>query len=440
MRYAVGTPSARQREFMTATTRYVAYGGARGGGKSWAVRKKAALLALNYAGIRILIIRRTFPELRENHILPMTADLKGIARYRDSDHSLTFTNGSRVVFGYLQTDADVTQYQGQEYDIIFIDEATQFSEYQFSVLTACVRGANALPKRMYLTCNPGGVGHGWVKRLFIDRDYRGSEKPEDYTFIKALVFDNAALMENDPEYLQSLQNLPDGLREAWLNGDWDALSGRYFTSFNRETHTVEPFRIPADWERYFVLDYGLDMLAGYWIAVDWEGFAVVYREVYKSGLIISDAAAEIRRLTPGDEVIRDWIAPPDLWNRNRDTGRSAAEIFSEGGVLLRKASNDRVQGLYDMQEWMAMSQDSQGVKRPHLQVFTTCKNLIRCIPLAMHDEKDPNDMANEPHEITHSIDAIRYWCAGRPVAPVPVKVKDYDDPDIDDQIESMFSI
>ena len=178
MQWDIGKPNPRQIEFFKARARFIAYGGARGGGKSWAVRKKAAGLALSYPGAGILIVRRTFPELRENHILPMTADLAGVARYRDADKSFTFPGGSRIVFGYCSSESDVLQYQGQEYDVIFMDEATQFTEFQFTTLTACLRGANDFPKRFYLTCNPGGVGHAWVKRLFIDRRYKKTEHPE----------------------------------------------------------------------------------------------------------------------------------------------------------------------------------------------------------------------------------------------------------------------
>ena len=132
MQWDIGKPNPRQIEFFKARARFIAYGGARGGGKSWAVRKKAAGLALSYPGAGILIVRRTFPELRENHILPMTADLAGIARYRDADKSFTFPGGSRIVFGYCSSESDVLQYQGQEYDVIFMDEATQFTAILFS--------------------------------------------------------------------------------------------------------------------------------------------------------------------------------------------------------------------------------------------------------------------------------------------------------------------
>ena len=170
-------PSEKQKEFLLSKAKYTAYGGARGGGKSWALRYKLLLLCLRYAGIRTVIIRRTFPELRENHVgaLYELAVKTGLAEYSETHKVFRFINGSQIKLGYLDTETDLLQYQGQEFDVIAIDEATQLYERAFAVLAASLRGANAFPKRMYLTCNPGGVGHGWVKRLFIDRAYREGE-------------------------------------------------------------------------------------------------------------------------------------------------------------------------------------------------------------------------------------------------------------------------
>lgn len=421
-----------------ADTRFVGYGGARGGGKSWAVRRKALLLALNYAGIRMLILRRTFVELRENHIKPMHRELRGIATYRETDKTFTFPNGSQIIFGHCANEADVEIYQGSEYDVIFLDEATHFTEYQFKTLSASIRGVNGFPKRMYLTCNPGGVGHFWVKRLFIDKMYVGKERPEDYTFIQANVYDNSVLMERDPDYVQFLETLPEGKREAWLYGDWDVLEGRYFKDFDRALHVIEPFEIPRDWRRYFVMDYGMDMLAGYWIAVDWSGKAYVYREVYESGLKISEAAARIVSAMPEDEMVDVYLAPPDLWNRRQDTGRPAAEIFAEGGVPITKASNNRVHGWYDLAEWLKPVMGEDGKKTANLLFFSTCPNIIRCLPSLVHDEKNPNDCATEPHEITHGPDAIRYFVAGRPIPNTAPIEEDEEAPSEDYQLSALF--
>lgn len=443
-------PNEKQARFFESEHRFTAYGGARGGGKSWAVRRKAALLAFSHPDIKMILLRRSYPELRENHILPLQRELMGAAKYRDSRKCFEFPNGARLLFGYCANESDVLQYQGQEYDIIFLDEATQFTEFQFSTLTACLRGANNLPKRMYLTCNPGGVGHAWVKRLFIDRDYRQGERPEDYLFIPASVYDNRALIERDPGYVRMLKNLPDALRKAWLEGDWGVFAGQYFAMWREQVHVIAPFALPRHYRRVITLDYGLDMLAAYWIALDERGLAYVYREVYESGLIISEAAARIRQ--EGMDGAECVYAPPDLWNRRQDTGKSAAEIFAECGVPLVKAQNNRVQGWYDMAEWLKircadrLDCGSRRVQRADgqsegelcggapgeqyacLRIFEgRCKNLVRCLPQVQADSKNPNDVAVEPHELTHSVDAIRYFCAGRPAPAVIPQNQDGED-------------
>ncbi len=421
-------PNPKQKEFFCATTRFIAYGGARGGGKSWAVRWKAALMALSFQGIRILVLRRTYPELRENHILPLLTQLsrlKNLVKYKETEKAFLFSNGSRLRFGYCDREADVLQYQGQEYDVIFMDEATQFTWFQFQTLTACLRGANSFPKRFYLTCNPGGVGHSWVKRLFIDREYKDSERPEDYTFIQARVYDNKPLMEKDPEYIRNLQNLSEDLRQAWLEGNWHVFVGQYFTEFREEIHVVKPFSIPSWWRRYFCMDYGLDMLAAYWIALDEKGFAYVYKELYQSGLIISDAAQKILEVN-GSDSPETWYAPPDMWNRRQDTGRSVADIFAEYGICLAKAKNDRAQGWLDLKEWLKPIETPNG-KTAALRIFPHCVNLIKSLPALQVSAKNPNDCAVDPHEFTHGPDAIRYFVAGRPLPAKIPRSADFDE-------------
>ena len=173
-----GVPNAKQQEFFNSRTRFTAYGGARGGGKSWALRRKLVAMCLRYEGLRCLLVRRTMPELKSNHVIPLLREYSGLLRYSDTDKAICFDNGSRIYLGYCAADKDALRYQGQEYDVIAIDEATQLSEYRFSIFKACLRGTSSFPRRMYLTCNPGGIGHAWVKRLFVDRDFREGENPE----------------------------------------------------------------------------------------------------------------------------------------------------------------------------------------------------------------------------------------------------------------------
>lgn len=415
VRWELGEPNEKQKLFFKARQRFVAYGGARGGGKSWAVRKKAVLLCLRYPGLRVMILRRTFPELYKNHIEPLAADTFGLAVYIDKTKDLKFTGGSVIHFDYCDNERDVNHFQGQEYDVIFVDEATHFTESQMTALRATLRGTNDFPKRMYFTCNPGGVGHQWVKRLFIDREYREGENAADYVFIKALVRDNTALMASDPEYERELKRLPEDLRRAWLEGDWNVFAGQYFTEWRDTVHIVEPFTIPRHWRRYFTMDYGLDMLAGYWIAVDEKGFAYVYREVYRANLIVSEAAQVIKSSTPRQEHIDVWLAPPDMWNRRQDTGRSVAELFGREGICLTAARNDRVAGWMDLKEWLKPLEGENGKETARLRVFRGCENLIRCMPALQFDPVRQDDVANEPHEYTHAPDALRYFAAGRPV-------------------------
>jgi phage terminase large subunit len=422
-------PYPKQVQFFKSTRRYIAYGGARGGGKSWAARTKAVLLALNYSGIQIILLRRTLNELRENHVFPLLALLKGISVYKDQTKEFLFPNGSRIKLGYCQAESDVLQYQGQAYDVMFLEEATQFTEFQFMTLTESNRSSGMMKEklspRMYFTCNPGGVGHSWVKRLFIDKDYRNKEKPDNYDFIPSTVYDNAYLMNNNPEYVENLENLPEMRKRAMLYGDWDAFEGQYFSEFTRDLHVIEPFVIPSHWRRYTASDYGLDMLATYWVAIDTHGNAYVYKELYESDRIISDAAKRMKEVS-GEDKVHSWYAPPDLWNRRQETGKSAAELFRENGVKLIKSSNDRVQGWYNVKEWIKpikQKDEQTGEEKltSRLKIFSNCTNLIRCLPLLQHDEKDPNDCATEPHELTHAPDALRYFCSTRPLNGVKPK-------------------
>lgn len=424
----LGTPNPKQEQFLRSFRRRVCYGGARGGGKSWVVRAKATLLALNYPGIKIIILRRTYADLWQNHVLELRKLLEpDIATYRDSEKAMVFPNGSRIRFGYCAAEADVLQYQGQEYDIMFLDEATQFTEYMYNCLVASNRGANEFPHRMYLTCNPGGVGHAWVKRLFIDKDYTEAENPDDYEFIPAKVYDNKVLVDKDPEYVRMLETLPEDMRRAWLDGDWNVFAGQYFREWRDDIHVIDPIEIPVWWRRYFAMDYGLDMLAGYWIAIDGEGNGYVYREIYESGLIASDAAMRIKEAN-GDDKIEQWLAPPDLWNRRNDTGRSVADIFMEQDIPLVKVDNDRINGWQDVHEWLK-PRDSRDIitgdktRIAGLRFFRNCKQVIRCLPMVQYDAHKPNDVATEPHELTHATDAIRYFCSGRPYAGQPPVTK-----------------
>lgn len=405
----LSTVNLKQILFFKSRKRFIAYGGARGGGKSWALQRKAIMLSLRFSGINILLLRRTYPELQENHINALLSLLNGFAVYNKTDKCFVFPNGSRIKLGYCKAESDVLQYQGQEYDVIFIDEATQFSYFQFQTLTACLRGANDFPKRMYLTCNPGGVGHEWVKRLFVSKNYEPTENPDDYEFIPATVFDNKVLMEKDPGYVNMLNNLSDGLRQAWRDGNWDMLAGQYFSEFNRSIHVIEPFIIPKHWKRYRSIDYGLDCLACLWFAIDELGCIYVYREYAESDKIISDGARDIIYLSEG-ENIEYTVAPGDLWGRSQESAKTKADLFRENGLTLIKGSNDREAGWLAIKDLMKVcGAEDSGEQESRLKIFSSCDELINDLPALQRNSKKPTDCMTEPHDITHIPDALRYF-------------------------------
>lgn len=412
----------KQKRFLDATQTEVLFGGAAGGGKSYGQLVDALLFALKYPGSRQLLLRRTFPEL-EKSLIRVSLDLfpRKVYTYHATAHTGRFRNGSILDFGYCASENDVFQYQSAEYDVIRFDELTHFTEFQYRYLISRVRGANSFPKQIKSSTNPGGVGHAWVKARFVDPAPHGTPftAPDGGTrvFIPSGIDDNRFLVQADPQYKQRLLALPERERKALLHGDWNIFEGQYFTEFSYEVHTVDPHHIPADWRRYRTIDYGLDRLACLWIAVDGERNAYVYRELCESDLIVSRAAEKILAMTPPDEKIYATLAPPDLWARSQESGRSKALLFAEHGLHLTKTANDRETGWLSVKELLRPRPNG----RARLSVFRQCTELIRCLPLLQIDPVHPTDTRTEPHEITHAPDALRgfaiYYSRPTPVTP-----------------------
>lgn len=427
----IGQPNEKQKQFLTCQKKYIAFGGARGGGKSWAVRAKAKLLALRYPGIRLLILRRTLPELESNHIRFLRQELLGVASYSKTDKCFTFPNGSTVAFGYCASDGDLDRYQGAEFDVLFLDEATQLKEEWIRRLTACVRGANDFPKRVYFTCNPGGQGHGYIKRLFIDRRFEPGENPDDYVFIPARVTDNTALLRCQPDYVRQLEALPKRLREAWLEGKWNLFEGQFFEEFTddpvhyadrRFTHVIDPFDIPRTWSVYRSYDFGYARpFSCAWWAVDFDGVAYRILELYGCTATPNEGVrwtperqfAEIRRI----EDTHPWlagrdiqgVADPAIWDTSR--GESIYETALHHRIYFTKGDNRRIPGW--MQMHYRMSFDEEGY--PMLYVFSTCRAFLRTVPLLLYARTEPEDLDTSMED--HVADECRYFCMSRPIAP-----------------------
>lgn len=434
-----GELSEPQLKFCQARGRRICFGGSRGGGKTHVEVIKAGDLALKYDGVRIVIVRRTFPQL-QGEIIPKIRNKFGkVCKFNSQTNTFTFVNGSVIICKHFTREANDIDFQGQNYDIIFCDEATQFTEYMYRVMTMCNRlsGLVDLKKyprfyaRMYFTCNPGGVGHTWVKRLWIDRKYKEGENPDDFIFVPSTVFDNKYLMEHDPEYVNALKSLPDKQRRAMFYGEWDAFEGQYFEEFDVVTHCFKrvfnseehnPLErkvyIDHNWKIYRARDYGLDMLACLFCAIDENGTMYVYKGVGQPNLTVSASGRLINSNTESWEIPILDIAPPDLWNRQRETGKSSVDILREEcNQYVTKANNDRVNGWFILKEKLQIRSDTG---MPSIMFEEGLADLINSMQMIQHDEKNVNDCAKEPHDITHYPDAVRYLVTSYTFAPEKV--------------------
>ena len=401
------TLTKKQKAFVDAEATEVLFGGAAGGGKSYGQIVDALLYALRYPTSKQLILRRTFAELDKSLIrTALSLYPRELFSFNFSSHTGKFKNGSCIDFGYCATEGDVYQYQSAEYDCIRFDELTHFTEAQYVYLISRLRGANDFPKQIKSSTNPGGVGHSWVKSRFVDASAPGCEfVGEDgmrRIFLPSYIDDNLFLVAKDPQYKRRLLALPERERKALLLGDWNIFEGQYFTEFSTREHIIEPFQIPEGWRKFRTVDYGLDRLACLWIALSPTGVAYVYREYCESGLTISQASREILERTPKGEDIYATLAPPDLFSRSQESGKSKALLFSEYGVTFTKTSNDRETGWLAIKELLMVRGGSAGIL-----FFSSCTEILRCLPALTVDKIRPTDCANEPHEITHAPDALR---------------------------------
>lgn len=379
-----------------------------------------------------------------------------LAKYNNQEKTFTFLNGSTIQFGYCSNDGDVDQYQGAEYDVIMIDEATQLKEDWIRKINLAVRQPNGFPKRTYYTCNPGGIGHGYIKRLFIDRKYEDKEKPENYSFTQALVTDNKVLMELQPEYYNELETLPPKIRDAWLYGKWDVYEGQYFEDFRetpdielckqagitpeqavaqrRFTHVIKPFDMTKGQQRNWTImrsydfGYGKPFSCAWW-AVDYDG--VIYRILELYGCIQgqpnegvkwspSKQFAEMYRIEnehpwlKGKEI--KGVADPSIWDQSR--GPSIAEMAAKEGIYFTPGDNARIPGW--MQCHYRLQFDEEGY--PRMYVFDTCKAFIRTIPLLEYDDHRVEDLDTEGED--HVADEWRYMCMSRPIKPIKKEEKE----------------
>ena len=414
-----------QTEVLTRTEFECAFGGSRGGGKTeamtvWMVDPEY----ISNPRYRGLVIRRNYDDLKD------WID-RGKFMYRYMGVKVTgnpatfeFPSGAKIWTGHLSSEDAWMKYLGQEFQKIAIEELTLIpNEMDYLRLISSARSTIGLNAQVFTTTNPGGPGHAWVKARFVDvaknktyRDKNGRSR----IFIPSKVYDNPTIMEKDPDYIDSLKALPDELRRAWLDGDWDIFAGQFFQKWRHDVHVVEPFDIPHDWYRYRSIDYGFaaPFACGWW-AVDFKGNIYLYREHYSAGQELSYHIAKKIELS-GDEKYMMTVGDPSMWIRNpQNTNRSdivapsnmsIADIIGRHGINIFKANNERVNGWNLCRQYL---DHSEGVP-PRIKIFSTCKEFIRTIPTLVHDDKRPEDL--DTHGEDHHADQMRYFLhyVGRP--------------------------
>lgn len=416
-------PNARQTEFHKSGEDYVVYGGARGGGKTCALVWEALMWGLEHAGANMFIFRETYTALEQNVIREWKESIpQELYKYNESKHTARLVNGTTISFSFMNNLDDARKYQGSNIDWIGIDELTKHTEEEVQQILTCLRSAKGFRPKFRGTCNPGGVGHLWVKETYILPTEYGKKVIEnkDYgitiKFIPATVYDNEVLMKNDPAYVKRLENLPENEKQAFLYGNWDIFEGRFFGEWTEKTHVIKPFDIPREWKKYVSIDWGYkDYCDVLWHAMDGRHI-YTYRELHVKETSVRDVAYMIKSLMGYDEHIEYWVGSPDMWQTrgtgDKVQGENIAGIFANERIYWQKADNSRLVGWQVMREAMLEAED----KKPKWLIFSSCSNLVRCIPLAQYDDKNIEDMSTEPHEITDALDSARYFLISRPGA------------------------
>ena len=442
-------PTDKQRQFHESTADEVLYGGAAGGGKSYAICWDALIRCLKWPGTHAYLFRRTYPELEQTLVRTMTQIVPpALGSYTQTMHEMRLINGSVIHFCHMSDAGDMIKYQGAEIHWLYFDELTHFTKPMYDYLRTRLRANKKLGITPCVRCasNPGGPGHAWVKARFVDHTDTGRKIANVYVhssvlgtsaqrkvqYIPATVMDNPHITK---DYVIELEQKPKALREALLLGKWDAFEGQAFPEFTNDpehyqdrrfTHVIEPFNIPMHWTRVVSFDHGYTrpFSFGVW-AVDEDGRAYRYKELY--GCVPGEANEGLMK-TPGEiaEMLADLMAPefregihvsgvadPAIWDRSR--GMSVEEqirsVFS--GVSFMKGDNTRLPGKMQVHERLKFDEDG----RPMMYVFSTCKDFIRTMPSLVYDARKPEDIDTDGED--HIYDETRYFFMSRPLAPRP---------------------
>jgi len=416
-----------QTDFLASAEREVFYGGARGGGKSYAMLVDP-LRYCDKTHHRALLLRRTMPELRDliTHSQRLYNRAFPGAKWREQEKEWRFPSGAKIEFGYAENMTDALRYQGQSYTWIGIDELPQYpSPDIYNFLRSSLRSVDPeIPVYMRSTGNPGNIGSQWVREMFVNPAEPNKTfnleistptgtKTITRRFIPAKLQDNPYLMQTD-DYYAMLASLPEVQRKQFLDGDWDAFEDSAFPEFNKNTHVVDPFEVPKGWQRFRSADWGYSSPACVlWFAIDYDNNLWVYRELYTKKITADVFARKVLELER-QEYIRYGILDASTWAKRGDIGPSIAETMIQQGCKWRpsdRTPRSRISGKLEIHKRLKLNDDKK--KEPGLRIFSTCRNLIRTLPILPLDDTNPEDINTDVED--HAYDALRYGCMSRPM-------------------------
>ena len=427
-------PQPKQAYALRCDADQIFYGGAAGGGKTDCSLGFDIRGVMNYGkDWRSITFRKTFPQLKE--IIRRGKELfKPMgAKYHQTDHVFTFPNGAEVWLASLEREKDVEKYQGHQYTLIKFDELGNWaSEFCWTYMASRARSPAGVPCQMLGTGNPGGVGHAWIKNMFIDGfqpnvkyripvAYDEDAKVWVYIsrcFIPAKLEDNPKLLEKDPQYKTTLLGLPKNLRRALYGGDWDVFGGQMFDEWRREKHVIKPFALAQDgWRRFYALDWGSSKpYAIVKLAFNYDGKVIQYGEIYgiqprTVNIGTKESSPAVAKKAWNDAVregVTEMVADPACWNKTDSAYPAPIDAFKDVGFNCIRANNDRKAGLQVVHDYLKEN-DENG--QPMFQAFNTCYHTIRTLPVLMPKDNDIEDVNSEMED--HLYDAVRYGLMSR---------------------------
>ncbi len=451
-------PTPKQAMFHASKANEILYGGAAGGGKTKALIMDALFRCMTYPNTTAVVFRRSYAELEDTDIKEAQASYpEELATYNAGRHEFRLKNGSKILFRHCENAADRFKYSGIEIQFLYFDELTSFEQVIYDFIKTRLRAKKSLGVVPIVrsASNPGNIGHSWVKTMFVDAGpYMSIQEHEIYSealhktkkiktqYIPALATENPFITD---DYVFELEQKPEALRRALLNGDWDSFEGQVFKEFKNDpehyedrkwTHVIEPFEIPLDWPRYFSFDYGYsDPFACQWWAIDHKGTAYLYKEWYGCVKGKADKGIEITPIQIMEGILEreeyeaennlNIVRVADSSIFDKDRGDSIADQMAPGyygrhkGIVFHKCDKSRLPGKMEVHERLRFDKDGH----PSMYIFSNCTDWIRTVPNLPYDEKKVEDVDTEAED--HDYDATRYFLMDHPMTASKKPPREY---------------